>query len=54
MTKKNKRYEKPILENMDVVAEGQSGSCNTNGSVAFDNCGPGGVPTLACSTGGTK
>jgi hypothetical protein len=53
MEKKHNRYEKPVLEQMDLVGEGVSpGECST-GPTASGQCEAGSVATSGCSAGNT-
>ena len=49
MEKKHKRYEKPVLEKLDLVGQGQ-GECSS-GPTASGACESGSVPSGQCSTG---
>jgi len=51
MEKKKGLYEKPLLENLNVVAQGEANDC-TPGSGANGNCMPGGSAHGQCVTGG--
>ena len=42
MEKKHNRYEKPVLEKIDLVGEGQGGACAT-GPAASGECDAGSV-----------
>ena len=53
MEKKRNRYKKPVLEELNVIAQGAV-ECDPNGSVATGICSPGGVPAGTCAAGGTK
>jgi len=50
MKEKHVRYEKPILEKLDVVGEGQFGPC-TNGSITTGPCQAGGSASGQCEDG---
>ncbi len=50
MEKKHNRYEKPVLEKMDLVGEGIGGSECSTGPVASGNCEAGSVAS-GCAAG---
>ena len=50
MEKKHNRYEKPLLEKMDLVGEGSAGECST-GPIADSQCNQGSVALSGCNAG---
>ena len=50
MEKKHNRYEKPVLEKIDLVGEGQGGACAA-GPAASGECDAGSVPSGQCNAG---